>query len=340
MDKLKLILKKALAQGANQGTIRVGEQCKLIIPPALSVSLVEFGIADEAWIDGLYKALFPREGLAIRSEQLVRSQFSIVNVGTVFVIADPRSPKTLHLFFPPNGELLSKNFWISLVGSSKTNTASVPSTPPPPPPEAPRAREKIPTPPPDPLADAPTQVADAVGMGASTAAKAVKPESTTTRQKSTTLSATSHHEVEVPNVLGENKSKLALIVSSDQNLTAKTKPIVEKMELFAFPVEDYKLFFNILDRFYPKLIFLDENVANYQDILKKVYDLPTEKRAQTTVILLGKSARFNDTKAAFANSVDGIMNRGELEELEAYTHRIHSGRQTFFQSWLDLSSKV
>jgi hypothetical protein len=128
MEKLKLVLKKVLSEGASQVSLRIGDQVKIIVKHGQVIALPEFGAVDLPWIEGLYKALFPREGLALKSEQLVRSQFNIVNVGKVNAIADPRGVnKTLHLFFPPSGDMASDNFWISL------STPKNPLSPPPPP---------------------------------------------------------------------------------------------------------------------------------------------------------------------------------------------------------------
>lgn len=322
MEKLRLVLKKALAEGASQAMLRVGEEGTMILQAGRKVPLTEFGVVEQAWIEGLYKALFPREGLALRSEQLVRSQFNIVNVGKVNVIADPRAPKTLHLFFPPKGELLSQEFWNSLVGSTKPGeTHATPGR---------QASEG-------------TKIGAATGLtsgpGASTISNAVKAETTTIKSPGD-LTTSFQALVPIPDPVIENRSNLALILSNDSYIMAKAKAVLEGMKFFSFSLDDRLLFNSIMDRLNPQMIYIDETVPNFQGILKKLYDLSTEKRVQMTIILLSKTYKSSDTKVAFAFSVDAIANREDLEDLKNLTTKTHNSRIATFQSWLDLSTKV
>lgn len=338
MEKLKLVLKKVLLEGASQATFRIGEPVKITVQKVRVVPVPEFGLVDQAWIDGLYKTLFPREGLALLSEQLVRSQFNIVNVGKVNAIADPRPPKTLYLFFPPNGDVISQDVWVSISPAAKE------AAPPPPPPPL-----QIPVPPP---VEAATTISTAppVTAGASTISGAIKAEASNTQQAPARdvtqmwqmVDATSSLQapVIIPDEVQANKAHLALLVSSDAPIVAKLKASLEAMKLYAYASDNDSIVFNILDRVMPKFVVLDEKNPKFEIILKKIYDMEMSKRSQVTVLMLSKSFSMGNTKAAFAFSVDGIANRENLAGIEEYIERIHANRFETFQAWSELFTKV
>lgn len=329
MDKLKLLLKKVLAEGASFATLRIGDQTKITVKMGRVIPLPEFPV-DAAWIDALYKALFPREGLALLAEQLVRSQFNIVNVGKVNAIADPRAPKTLYLFFPPNGEALAQEQWANL--SPKK--------------EEPQGAMKVQL---EPVVDATTQITPpAGGPGPSTISKALKadgtqaaaPEEATQAWQVVDATRSVDAPVNLPVEVLTNRNNLALIISADSTVLAKAKEGTDHFKLFGFVTENDAIVYNVLDRFQPKLIILDEKTGKFETILKKIYDMDMGKRAQLTVLLLSKIFNTGDNKAIFAYSVDGIMSRDKLEGMKEYLVSIDTARKVAFQAWMDMSTKV
>ena len=337
MEKLKLILKRALAEGAVQALLKIGEAVSMTVQQGKTLTLNDYGIVDTAWIEELYKALFPREGLALKSEQLVRSQFNIVNFGQVYVIADPRPPrKALHLFFPPGGDLRSQDLWIQLMGkatlqepaqaapqekTSILNPNELEGAAPPPPP----------SPPPPPPSGAP---------GATTAAQAVRAESTQTRMKTEEGTGFLKAQVVFPPEVNENRNKLALILSTDAAVIAKAKSVAEMTGYYPFVVDEKILFLGIMDRLLPKLVFLDEATPNFQVFLKKLYDMEIDKRSQCTIMMLAKTYATGDTKFAFSYSVNGIVNRSALDDLLEQTLKAQTAHIGTYKDWLALATKA
>ena len=340
MEKLKLLLKKVLSEGASQAILKMGEQAKIVVQQGRVVQIPDFGAVDQAWIDELYKALFPREGLALLSQQLVRSQFNIVNVGKVNAIADPRAPKTLYLFFPPNGDALSQDQWAALSPPAK----QVDVTPPPPPPEPATLISNPPS------AAGSSTISQAIKGGTSpTQAAQPNPPAATNADGAPAVTqiwqvidatGSVKPQIDVPNEVQTNKDHLALLISSDQAVIAKLKAAAEALKLFPFITDNDAVCYSVLDRVHPKLIVLDEKIAKFEAVLKKIYDMEMEKRSQVTALLLSKTFATGDTKVAFAYSVDGVMNRERMDGLELYIRKIDANRKTTFQAWADHARKV
>ena len=347
MEKLKLILKKALAESAVQVTLRVGQEGEMVFGHSKTARLADFGMADLAWLEGLYKALFPREGLALRAGDLVRGQFSIVNVGKVYLIADPHPPKALYLFFPPSGDLLSQEFMNGLKATYAPPVVEAPPLPPP----APLAEQGM-----DIFAEGPTVVATmssemkAVSPSPappqataaqtippqSTLSRAVKPEYTTRAMPGTKV----NESIPPPAEVIEHKTRLALIVSQVTDIISQARSVAEHFKLFAFPVSSRGIFTSIMDRFEPHIIFLDDSATDFQDILKRLYDSELDKRLNMTVVLLSKTFRSQDTKAAFTMSVDVIANHNDVQNLQAIVSDAHTQRQATVQSWNEVKAKT
>jgi hypothetical protein len=335
MEKLKLILKKSLADGATQAILRVGQEPQMVVQHERTIPLKEFGTVDATWLESLYKGLFPREGLALRAEQPVRSQFNIVNVGKVHAIADPHSPKSLYLFFPPKGEFLSQDFWMNLSAPAKQGSA--PKAMPQAEFKAPPVEVRAPTEAPPDAATVVSQVNPAIA--ASMVSKAVRPEATSTQspKEHTVLSPSG---VTLPEDVLKNKNALAILISDDAQLSSQAKEIGDSLQLFLMTLHDIQMFSSILDTVTPHLIFLDERISKFQDYLKKIYDLNLEKRCHMTVVLISANYRAEDTKTTFALSVDGIVSVSSLQNLSTLSKSYDDQRKSLFKAWLELVSKV
>ncbi len=323
MDQLKALLKKALAESAMRATLRVGEVGELLFSQTRSTPLDEFGIVDEAWIDALYKALFPREGLALRAGDLVRSNFSIVNVGKVYLIADPRSTKTLHLFFPPSGELLSNEYFQQLKDAEKVATNTEPAATISPDADMFASNEST--------SNAPS--ADATVVHGATVGETPIPPTSGHSRPDLAMALTGVGRVPLPLDVVENKTRLALIVSDNESLITHARAVAERLEYYAYVIKARAMFELIFESYDPKMIFLDDGVGEFSEILKHVYDSDLDKRLTMTVVLLSKSAKSKDSKMAFAMSVDVIANHNEGENLSNIVLDAHRQRIATIQPW-------
>lgn len=319
MEQLKLILKNALSQGAIRVSIKAGEEVKLTLQHDKIVSLKEFGNIESTWLENLYKSLFPRDGLAIRAEQPVRSQFSIVNLGKVNAIGDPRTPKSLYLFFPPTGDLASQDFWIGL--TTKQGPAKVESAP-------------------TQIMEQATQVVPPPARSAALDHAAPSTPSGATTVRAPIGQTGLHILKDIPADVMKNKEMLSLAISDDASLVEKMKSVAASLKLYGHQTQSLDLLNTVLDRMPPKLIFLDEKINGFHEYLKRLYDLIIEKRGQMTIILISSTLRTDDNKAAFANSVDGIVHTDSLNQLEELTIKFNNTRLNFFEKWVTLMSKM
>ncbi len=335
MEKLKVVLKRALGDGATQVNLRTGEKATMLLKYQ-SIALPEFGKIEQSWIEGLYKTLFPRDGLAILSQQVLRSHFSIVNVGKVHVVADPRPPKSLYLFFPPNGEFLSQDYVVSL---TSTSTIQAPP-PPPPPPQASQAQTKTVQAPPSAPSESDAATTQ-VYKTSTVQAQATKPTSATkptmATQTRTQFSSTS---ASLPDEIFENKNKLGLIFTNNTSIVPQIKIVFSSMQVHPFSSEDAEQCMNIIERVTPSLVFIDDSHPKFSQVFKMLYDLDISRRSLMTLLMLSKTYKSRDSKSAFVTSVDGIVNVENLHELESIADKAHKERTEIFRIWLDLASKI
>lgn len=317
MDQLKQILKKGLEKKASHLRIRVGEEVQLMQGDKPIEAISDLGILEVTVIEALYKALFPRDGLAILSEQIVKSQFNIVNVGKITAIAEPKAPKSLHLLFPPDGETLGQELYLRLTKAPGEDSL-------------------------EDFSDQATQISEVKAAplaDPSVVSKAVKAEATNT-QSGVVEAAKTYQIVKIPEEVSENNETLALVVSSDTSMFSGLSNFIQKHQLHGFQVQAIDLFSSILNSVSPHVIFLDEKISNFKAYHRLVYDLAIETRSSITVILISETRTSGDSKAAFSMSVDGIIAPGSYEASESYLNRVHKERVDTFSLWKKLMSQI
>lgn len=334
MEKLKLILKKAIEMSASEVILEEEKEGEAKLVNGSKAKLSEFGKLEKKWLEELHLSFFAKNADALRKGEPQRGQLNIVKVGMIYLVAKSSSPKALTLFFPPTGEAHSQALLTRL------NAAAHPA------PKATSPGTKTESKPvqSSPSSAAHTQSVSNTQPVAGTNHETMFAEPPKTQAQAPTqaqkIAAASAASIVLDQAVLENASKLGLVVSTNPSVLSQAQTTFEELQLFTYKVNDEDVFDGINDRFVPQCIILDEEVPFFQKVLKRVYDMGIEKRLHTTVVMLSKVHRSDNMKLAFSFSVDLIVNIAELQNLSTLLAKSHSSRQYGVQTWLDLHANT
>jgi CheY-like chemotaxis protein len=139
-------------------------------------------------------------------------------------------------------------------------------------------------------------------------------------------------------VLEEGAMGALVCVDEPERLKA-VKEALDDLNYFSSVASSVKEALSKLRYNHYDLVMLDEEfcgeTAENNTILRYLQPMPMSTRRQIFLVLISKQFRTNDNLAAFANSVNGIVNTNDVQKVKLVLERALADHRRFYKVYVD-----
>lgn len=137
----------------------------------------------------------------------------------------------------------------------------------------------------------------------------------------------------LPNELIDNKDQLGFAYTKDEKLSNAFRSFCDINNLFCFITAKAEIVASLCTQVSPRYTIVDEQCEDFTAVHKLIYDWEIGLRLPSTVMLVAQETPSLSAQAAFAASVDVVLNHSELDQLAAVLAQTLQSKEALLKSF-------